>query len=149
MELNFIDLILIGLFLLLIIKSAMSGFIQEITSLLSVTVAGYFAYSFSNIVQNNLQKLIYIPPIFSNILSHVIIFLVIVVSLRYILKALLPKEVLPGSLDMILGVFLGFAKGVVILCIMLYCINLLFDKKIKPEAIKTSVILTTLEQTIK
>ena len=133
-----IDIIFIALILILVIRCALRGFIEEVMSMASV-VAGVFSAVFfykqggAFIREQYLENLGVVPEV----LAFVILFLIPFIGIRileHIIKDIITKVNL-GGFDRFLGFLFGFLEGITLIALVLFVIDIqpLFDKNLLLE----------------
>ncbi|MDR0589596.1 MAG: CvpA family protein [Spirochaetaceae bacterium] len=133
-----IDIIFIALVLILVIRCALRGFIEEVLSMASVVMgvlAAVFFYKNGGIFirERYLENVGVIPEI----LAFVILFLIPFVGIRiveHIIKDIVVKVNL-GGLDRFLGILFGLLEGITLISLVLFVIDIqpLFDKNLLLE----------------
>ncbi|MDR1108554.1 MAG: CvpA family protein [Spirochaetaceae bacterium] len=133
-----IDIIFIALVLILVIRCALRGFIEEVMSMASV-VAGVFSAVFfykrggAFLRERYLGNLGVVPEI----LGFIILFLIPFVGIRileHIIKDIIARVHL-GGIDRFLGILFGLVEGIVLIALVLFVIDIqpLFDKNLLLE----------------
>jgi membrane protein required for colicin V production len=133
-----IDIIFIAFILILIIRCALRGFIEEVMSMASVVVGVFSAVFFYKrggafIREKYLENLEIIPEV----LSFVILFVLPFVGIRileHIIKDIITRVNL-GGFDRFLGILFGFLEGITLIALVLFVIDIqpLFDKNLLLE----------------
>jgi membrane protein required for colicin V production len=133
-----IDIIFIALVLILVIRCALRGFIEEVLSMASV-VAGVFSAVFfyknggAFIREKYLENWGVVPEV----LAFIILFFIPFVGIRileHIIKDIIIKVNL-GGFDRFLGIIFGFIEGIALIALVLFVIDIqpLFDKNLLLE----------------
>ncbi|MDR2631432.1 MAG: CvpA family protein [Spirochaetaceae bacterium] len=138
MGLEPIDIIFIALVLILVIRCALRGFIEEVLSMASVVAGALSAVFFYKkggvfIRERYLENVGIIPEI----LAFAILFLIPFVGIRivgHIIKDIIAKVNL-GGFDRFLGILFGLLEGITLIALVLFVIDIqpLFDKNLLLE----------------
>ncbi|WP_421917816.1 CvpA family protein [Marinifilum sp.] len=123
--------ILIGLPLVYAIyKGFTKGLIVEVATLLALILGIYGAIHFSDFTAEFINKRFEYDSNYMGIMAFVITFIVIVIVLNVLGKMLnsLIEAVALGMVNRLLGAMFGLLKGIIILSIVIYFVNIL-DKK--------------------
>ncbi|MDR2069399.1 MAG: CvpA family protein [Spirochaetaceae bacterium] len=133
-----IDIIFIALILILVIRCALRGFIEEVLSMASVVTGALSAVFFYKrgglfIREKYLENVGIIPEL----LAFVILFLIPFVGIRileHIIKDIITRVKL-GGFDRFLGIFFGLLEGITLIALVLFVIDIqpLFDKNLLLE----------------
>ncbi|MFP3089228.1 CvpA family protein [Treponema sp. TIM-1] len=133
-----IDIIFIALVLILVIRCALRGFIEEVLSMASVVIGALSAVFFYKkggvfIRERYLEDMGVIPEI----LAFVILFLIPFVGIRIlerIIKDIIIRVNL-GGFDRLLGILFGLVEGITLIALVLFVIDIqpLFDKNLLLE----------------
>ena len=119
---NFIDIIIIILVLLVSFKGFGRGLIKELVSLLSLIAGVYIASNFSVYVEKYLNY--YFPKIeeYNTIISFVLVFLIIYLSLKLagIIINKFVKIIQLNLINKILGLLFGALKAILIITFSLF-----------------------------
>jgi len=132
MNIAVIDFVFAGVIVLFVLRCVVRGFVSEVVSLASLVLGAltaiFFFRALAGVIRENfMPDMAHVPEI----IAFVALFLVVFIVAR-ILEAML-KNVIRGlgldGLDRFLGAVLGFAEGVVVVCLLLFLINIqpLFD----------------------
>jgi membrane protein required for colicin V production len=133
-----IDIIFIALLLIVVIRCALRGFIEEVMSMASV-VAGIFSAVFfykrggAFLREQYMENFGVVPEI----LAFVILFFIPFVGIRiveHIIKDIIIRVNL-GGIDRLLGVLFGIIEGIALIALVLFVIDIqpLFDKNLLLE----------------
>lgn len=117
--LNWIDVTIIGVILVSVLISLIRGFVREALSLVIWAAAAYLALTFSHDFSTFFIGHIVSPSIRLGV-SFMILFVLTLIAgavLSYILSLLVEKTGLSGS-DRMLGVIFGFARGVLVVSVL-------------------------------
>lgn len=133
-----IDIIFIALILILVIRCALRGFIEELMSMASV-VAGVLSAVFfykrggAFIRERYLENLGIIPEVLAFILLFFIPFVGIRI-LEHVIKDIVARVNL-GGFDRFLGIIFGLIEGIALISLVLFVIDVqpLFDKNLLLE----------------
>ena len=119
---NFIDIIIVILFLLASFKGFRRGLIKELVSLLSLIAGVYIASNFSVYFEKHLIKNFPKTEEFTTIISFVLVFLIVFFSLKLagILINKLAKSFQLGLINKILGLLFGSLKAILIIAFILF-----------------------------
>jgi membrane protein required for colicin V production len=134
---NLLDFLILVPVVWLCIRGFGKGMIIEIATLVGLALGILAAYFFADDMQNLLKDYFSFSAQATRIVSYIIIFL-LVLLIVYIVGKLVEKSVdliAMGWLNKILGAIIGIAKGIVIVCVVLFLIEK-FDpsqKVIKPN----------------
>ncbi|MDR2758454.1 MAG: CvpA family protein [Spirochaetaceae bacterium] len=133
-----IDIIFIALVLILVIRCALRGFIEEVLSMASVVIGALSAVFFYKkggafIRERYLENIEVIPEI----LAFVMLFLIPFVGIRIlerIIKDIITRVKL-GGFDRFLGILFGLLEGITLISLVLFVIDIqpLFDKNLLLE----------------
>jgi membrane protein required for colicin V production len=116
---NFLDIIILIIIFALSIYGLIRGFVKEIVSIISIVLGLNIAFHwyeeaarYLNFLNNQNQQ---------NILGFIIVFIGVSLLLSVLgkLVSLVLKSINLGCLDHLLGLVLGFVKGVVVACVIL------------------------------
>ncbi|GHV84071.1 hypothetical protein AGMMS50212_14110 [Spirochaetia bacterium] len=141
-----VDVVFTLLIVILIIRSALHGFVDEVMGIASVTLGIFFAGAFFNegaaFIRTRFMQNV---KIFPEILSFIILFLIVFVLVKIItaiLRDIIVRIKLSG-LDSFLGALFGIIEGIVVVGIIIFVINIqpLFDKqKVLNESIYSHLL---------
>lgn len=138
--LNILDLIIIGLVFLIMIQSYRVGFLDEILSLAVFFLSGYFSY----ILYSYLMP--YLDFISNNILIVKVCAIVVLFIAFYITGKIVKSFILDlinetelNGFDKIMGMILGFFKGVIIVTVLIFLFSYLRLNAVQ-NLINTSLI---------
>ena len=127
MGLAAIDIVFIGVILLFALHSCVKGFVSEVMSLVAVVMGVLSAVVFFKqgalFVRDS-----YMPEtkVIPEVLSFVVIFLavfIIIKVLQMMLKNII-EGIHLGALDRVLGFLFGIAEGLIIVCLLLFLLNI-------------------------
>ncbi|MCL5261342.1 MAG: CvpA family protein [Gammaproteobacteria bacterium] len=124
LNLNLVDYLIILVLLLSTLVSILRGFVKELISLLTWIIGFWVAYKFSDQGANFLKEYISNPSL-RMIISFSTIFIVIVIFgaiINFLISMILVKTGLSGT-DRALGVLFGFARGVLLIGMILLLIS--------------------------
>lgn len=141
---NYLDIIILVLVVLLVINGAMKGFIISLASLIALVLGLYLAVHFSNYIEVVLMENVHPNNTWLPILSFTITFLIVVIVVMLLAKALekLVDLVGMGILNHIFGGIFGLIKGILFVSVLLFIISG-FDPKeklIKPRVKQQSML---------
>jgi len=119
---NLLDFIILLPLVWLCIRGFQKGLILELASLIGIILGIIAAYYFANDVQNLIKDYFSFKEHTSKIIAYIAIFLIVMLIVYLIGKMLegLINVVAMGWLNKLLGAIVGLAKGVVVVCIILY-----------------------------
>jgi membrane protein required for colicin V production len=119
---NLLDFIILLPVIWLIIRGFQKGLILELASLIGIILGIIAAYYFANNVQNLIKEYFSVKEQTSRIIAYIAIFLTVMIIVYLIGKMLegLIDVVAMGWLNKLLGAIVGLAKGIVVVCIILY-----------------------------
>ena len=127
MGLAAIDIVFIGVIILFALHCCVKGFVSEVMSLAAAilgTLLGVFFFRKGALfIRDSFMPQVKVLP---EIIAFVVIFLTTFIVIR-ILQVML-KNIIEGIrlgwLDRLLGFFFGFAEGIVIVCLLLFLIDI-------------------------
>ena len=144
---NLVDYVLIVLCGIFVFRSAISGFLAEVVSLLSFIISTLLAFYFGEIFLDDYLATVAFP-IVGKLLGYGIIFLLILFITSKIGNMLIKRIHFSGSLNIILGIIIGFMKGsVVVLCVVVV-FNYLVVQENSPKIVKNSVVKQKIDKVI-
>ena len=142
---NYIDIIIILLLLFASYKGLKRGLIKELVSLISLILGIYIASNFSFFLDSYLSKSFPKYGDFVSITSFIIVFLIVVVSLKLagILISKLAKSLQLGIINRVLGLLFAASKTLLIISFILFELNHLSNQfgTIIPEDQKSESVL--------
>ena len=128
MNLAAIDFIFIGILILFALHCAVKGFVSEIISLaaaiLGILAAIFFFRAGAEFIRDKFMPGIKTLP---EMISLIIIFLTVFAAIKLIgimLKTII-EGIQLGALNRIFGFVFGIAEGIVVICLLLFLINVL------------------------
>jgi membrane protein required for colicin V production len=127
---NYLDIIILAVIALLVIHGAMKGFIISLASLIALALGIWIAVNFSNYLDGILVENFHPSHTWLPILSFTITFLLVVIGVMLLAKALekLVDIAGMGIINHILGGIFGLVKGVILVSVLLFIITS-YDKK--------------------
>jgi membrane protein required for colicin V production len=141
---NYLDIIILALVALLVINGAMKGFIISLASLIALVLGIYIAVNFSNYIEVVLAENVHPSHTWLPILSFTITFLIVVIVVMLLAKALekLVNLVGMGILNHFFGAVFGLVKGILLVSVLLFIIAGYDPKEklIKPKGKQESMI---------
>tara|TARA_B100000035_G_C20882078_1_gene501012 strand:+ start:84 stop:563 length:480 start_codon:yes stop_codon:yes gene_type:complete len=144
-----VDIVIFALIGFGIIKGLYKGLFAEVASIAALLIGSYGAVYFSNYANSALNKFLSWPKASINILAFVITFLVIVLSITLIGKALtkLVKVMSLGIINRLLGGVFGGLKIALLISVLILVLNNFGITKliISEDKIKKSIIYTPIE----
>jgi membrane protein required for colicin V production len=119
---NLLDFILLIPVVWLCIRGFQKGFIIELASLIGLVLGIIAAYYFADNVQGFIKDYFSMKEQTSRIIAYIAIFLAVVLIVYLIGKMMegLIDIVAMGWLNKLLGAIIGLAKGIVLVCIILF-----------------------------
>ncbi|MCU0371261.1 MAG: CvpA family protein [Bacteroidales bacterium] len=140
---NLLDLLLLIPVVWLCIRGFSKGFILELASLIGLVLGILAAYYFSDHLKDLLKEYFTLTDRAMKVTSYILIFLAVMLVVYLIGKALekVVEVVMLGWLNKLLGAIVGLAKGIVVVCIILFLFEK-FDpaqKVIKPDVKEKSM----------
>jgi membrane protein required for colicin V production len=141
---NYLDIIILCVVALLVIHGVMKGFIISLASLIALVLGIYIAVNFSHYIETLLTDTLHPGHTWLPILSFTITFLIVVILVMLLGKALekLVDLVGMGILNHIFGGLFGLIKGILLVSVILFIISG-FDPKekiIKPKIKQESML---------
>lgn len=135
---NYLDIIILAVIALLVIHGAMKGFIISLASLIALALGIWIAVNFSNYLDGILIENFNPSRTWLPILSFTITFLLVVIAVMLLAKALekLVDIAGMGIINHIFGGIFGLVKGVILVSVLLFIITS-YDKKEKLISHKT------------
>jgi membrane protein required for colicin V production len=132
---NLLDFILLIPLVWLCIRGFQKGLIIELASLIGLVLGIIAAYYFATDVQGFLKHYFSFKEQTSRIIAYVAIFLTVMIIVWLIGKMMegLIDIVAMGWLNKLLGAMIGLAKGIVLVCLILY----IFEKTDTREKVIT------------
>lgn len=149
---NYLDLIIIIPVVLFFIRGISRGFIMELASLAGLVIGILAAYYFSGYVQDFLKDYFTWKEQTVKIAAYIIIFLFFYLIV-YLIGKTIEKSIdmlAMGWLNKMLGAIIGLAKGIVLVCIILF----IFEKAdpnskvIKPHVKEKSMFYQPIMQLV-
>jgi membrane protein required for colicin V production len=130
-----VDIILIALILVLVIRCALRGFIEEFMSvaalILGILSAVFFHQKGGAFIRKEyLRNLEIIPEVLAFVLLFIVPFAAVKI-LEYILKDIVARVNL-GGFDRLLGILFGLAEGITLAALVIFIIEVqpLFDRNL-------------------
>jgi membrane protein required for colicin V production len=123
--LNWADYVIVGIIVLSILISLVRGFVREALSLVTWVAAFWVTFTFYGTLNNLLVNIVHTASI-RMIVSFAALFLVTLLLgalVNYLIAQLIDKTGLSGT-DRLLGVAFGFARGALLITILLMLANL-------------------------
>jgi len=119
---NLLDFIILIPIVWLCIRGFQKGLIIELASLIGIILGIIAAYYFAGNVQNLIKDHFSFSEHTTRIIAYIAIFLAVMIIVYLIGKMLegLIDIVAMGWLNKLLGAIVGLAKGIVVVCIILY-----------------------------
>ena len=128
MNLAVIDFVFIGIIILFAMHCAVKGFVSEVMSLAAMTLgilsAIFFFRAGADFIRDKFMPEIKTLP---EALAFIIIFLTVFAAVKLVevmLKTII-NGIRLGTLNRILGFIFGVAEGIVVICLLLFLINVL------------------------
>ena len=149
---NFLDLFILIPIIWLWIRGISKGLIIELATLLGMVLGILAAYYFSGYAQGLLKDYFSFSEMTSRVISYVVIFLAVWLIV-YLIGRAIDKSVdlmAMGWFNKILGGIFGLAKGILIVCIVLFIIEKVdpSEKIIKPQVKEKSMFYQPLMQVV-
>ncbi|MDR2029569.1 MAG: CvpA family protein [Treponema sp.] len=131
MNIAAIDIIFIALGLILIIRCALRGFIEELMSMASVVLGLLGGIVFYRSGAVFIREKFLDVKILPEMLAFIALFLIVFVAvkiLEYILRDIILRINL-GGVDRFLGIIFGMGEGILLICVVLFLLSVqpLFD----------------------
>jgi membrane protein required for colicin V production len=133
-----IDIIFAALILIVLIRAALRGFIEEVMSMASLVLGLGSAFFFHKkgaafLIERYWPDMKILPEIVAFIVIFLIVFLAVKI-LEYILNDIAARINL-GGVDRLLGAIFGFAEGVVLVSLLLFILTIqpLYDMQLLLE----------------
>ena len=149
---NFLDIIILVILVLMAIGGFQKGLIISLTSLIALVLGIYVAMYFSDFMTEFLQVTFSIYSRYLSLVAFALTFMLVVVLVNVVGK-IVEKFVdilMLGIFDKIAGAAFGVLKGVFILSVIIMILNYfhLTDKWIKKEAREKSKMFLTVESVV-
>lgn len=129
---NVLDIFFLIIIAYFAIMTALSGFFDELISIISVIIAALVSYFFGYWFEDILLEYLGIPFI-SKTLAYSFVFLVALLIVNRLLKFVFVQMKVNKSLDMFLGFFVGALKGLIIVGGLIFLVNFIFPISSQPE----------------
>jgi membrane protein required for colicin V production len=132
---NYIDYIILVVFLFFTVKGLLRGFFHEVLGLVGILVGLVLATKYMSDFSGWMAKLIDLPSIAILLLAFIIIFSGVIILSQLLASALekLSKYSMLGWLEKIAGGIIGFVKGGLIISLLLLFITVIpFGKELIP-----------------
>jgi len=126
---NIIDIVVIIIMAYCIIRGLMLGLLNSISSFIAITAGVLLAKRYYIVISDFLKKISF--PDMNGVLSYILIFIFffIIIKLIFILAKKISSSSSLTTFDRILGVSLGFAKGILISGILITVIQVSMPPK--------------------
>jgi len=126
MNIAVVDFVFAGIIILFVLRCVVQGFVREIMSLAALVFGLLSAIFFFRTVADFIRER-FMPEVahVPEVIAFVALFLIVFILAR-ILEAILNGIISGfglGGLDRFLGAILGFAEGVVVVCLLLFLIT--------------------------
>jgi len=149
MEVNILDIIFLIPLLLFAYNGFKKGIIIEVASLAALILGLYFAFYFSDLAADLLNKWFTIDPGYMAAIAFIVTFLVVVIVVIAVGK-ILQKFIdilLLGFFNKLAGAVFGLLKGALVLSIMIFIINYFDGSRniFKKETCEKSIFYTPIE----
>jgi membrane protein required for colicin V production len=149
---NLLDLIILIPIVWLCIRGISKGFIIELASLIGLVLGILAAYYFSGYVQDFLKDYFTVKEQTLKVIAYIAIFLVVMIIAYLVGKAIekVVDMVAMGWLNKLLGGIIGLAKGVVLVGIIFFIIEIADkgERVIKPQVKEKSMFYQPLMQVV-
>jgi membrane protein required for colicin V production len=149
---NLLDLIILVPVVWLCIRGISKGFVIELASLIGLVLGILAAYYFSGYVQDFLKDYFTIREQTLKIIAYILIFLVVMLIAFLVGKAIekVVDMVAMGWLNKLLGGIVGLAKGIVLVGIIFFIIEMADkgENVIKPQVKEKSMFYEPLMQLV-
>jgi len=127
MQIAIVDIVFLGIIAVFALRCAIRGMVSELMSMaaliLGLLAAVFFFRKAAEIVRDRLMPGI---SVFPEIVSFIALFLVVFAAIKILEKML--KEIIEGvklnGPDRFFGFIFGFAEGVLVVCLLLFVINI-------------------------
>ena len=127
MDIAIIDIVFFAIVAILTLRCAVRGFVSELMSMaamiLGLFTSIFFFRSGATIIRGRFLPGMMIIP---EIIAFVLLFLIVFAAAKLIemlLKSII-EAIQFGGADRFLGILFGFAEGIVIVCLLLFLINI-------------------------
>ena len=127
MNIAILDIVFIGVIIVFTLHCGSKGFVSELMSTAAVVIGLFAAIFFfrrgSTIVRDQFMPEGEIVP---EIIAFILVFLIIFAIIKLI--EMIFKKIIKGiqlsAVDRFLGIIFGFAEGIVVICLLLFLINI-------------------------
>ena len=148
---NYLDIIIALILLLLGVKGFRKGLIIEVVTLLAFAVGIYGAMHFSDFTAEHLKEFMEINPKYLNTTAFVLTFILLVILVNIIGRMVtkLIQAMNLGFFNKLGGAVFGMAKGVLLCSIMVMVLNnFQLIGIVKPEVREQSKLYPYIEETV-
>ena len=121
---NILDIIIIAVIFLSMLQSYRSGFLGELLTLIFFGLSAYFAYTLAPLVMpylNFISDKYIVLHISAIIILFIIFYIVGKILTEFILDITDEKEL--NGFDHFIGMLLGLAKGIIIVCLIIWLVS--------------------------
>ena len=140
---NTVDIIILACMIPALVQGLRKGFIDQVTSLISVVLGIWLSFHFAGVVTGWIQPYLEIPEKVLNVISFLLILVAVILVLGLIGRVLesTVKFVMLGWLDKLLGLVLSLIKGALVVGLLVMLFNTLntkfelVDEKILGDAV--------------
>lgn len=115
---NIIDIIILVILCFFAVKGLVRGLVNESSSLAGLLAGGWLAYRFHPLLAVPIKSSLHLPAHLASFLAFIIILLVTGICAHIIGNVITAalRLVMLGSLNRLGGLLIGFAEGVLLLC---------------------------------
>ncbi|MBR4390772.1 MAG: CvpA family protein [Bacteroidales bacterium] len=148
---NYLDIIIVVLFIVFGLGGWRKGIIIEVTTLLGLGLGLYGAFHFSDFTAEQLVRWVEIDPKYLNLIAFVVTFIVVALLVNVLgrMVSKVVKNLNLGFIDKIGGFVIGVAKGLLLCSLLVMLLNVMnFKGIVKDDAKKESLLYPYVEATV-
>ncbi|MFQ3352003.1 MAG: membrane protein required for colicin V production [Candidatus Marivariicella framensis] len=153
MNVNWIDLILSGIFIYGAIVGFKRGLVREVASLFGLFISIISVFYFSDQLSNLIEIFLNLTSTVAYIISCLVIFLTVIYLVSYLAKIITKalSIVALGFLNRVTGLIFGLFKWIIISSSIIFIINKIlffneFSEQLKGDQMKTSIMYSPLSE---